>query len=230
MSNLFRSILNYFYSSTRGLGAAFDPRLSTGSLALFGFEKMFHLFRGFLRLRKLIFLGTRVRIRGQHRLTLGKRISISQYVEIDARSINGITIGDSSTIDSFAILRSSGVLRNLGIGIHIGHYTSIGARNFLHGGGGIVIGRGCLLGPDVKIFSENHVISSLDVEIRDQGEIRSEVVIEDDVWVGAGAIILAGVHVGQGAVIAAGSVVTRSIPAGSIVAGVPARVIRMRGV
>jgi len=52
------------------------------------------------------------------------------------------------------------------------------------------------------------------------------VVVEDDVWLGLGVVVLKGVTIGQGSVIAAGSVVTRSVPAGVVVGGVPARVLR----
>ena len=57
---------------------------------------------------------------------------------------------------------------------------------------------------------------------------NGDIIIEDDVWIGENAVILSGVHIGQGAVIAAGAVVTRDIPPYSIVAGVPAKILRYR--
>ena len=60
----------------------------------------------------------------------------------------------------------------------------------------------------------------------EQGITAEGIVIEDDVWLGSGSIITDGVHIGKGAVIAAGAVVTKDVPAHTIVAGVPARVIR----
>lgn len=57
---------------------------------------------------------------------------------------------------------------------------------------------------------------------------KGDIVIEDDVWIGCGSIVLSGVHIGQGAVIAAGSVVTRDVPEYAIVGGVPAKVVKFR--
>jgi acetyltransferase-like isoleucine patch superfamily enzyme len=57
---------------------------------------------------------------------------------------------------------------------------------------------------------------------------RGGITIEDDVWIGFGAVVLDGVHIGSGAVIGAGSVVTRDVPAQAVVAGSPARVLKYR--
>jgi acetyltransferase-like isoleucine patch superfamily enzyme len=132
------------------------------------------------------------------------------------------------TVDIGAVLRGSGVIRNLGVGISVGQNSAIGAFNFLHGGGGIDIGSNCLLGPYVQIFSENHDISDDMTPIRTQGEVRGRVIIGNDVWIGAGSIVLASVNIGDGAVIAAGSVVTKDVAAFAVVGGVPAKFIKSR--
>lgn len=94
--------------------------------------------------------------------------------------------------------------------------------------GGVSIGRDTLVGYRTQILSVNHSIPPVGEKIPPSGDQPGHIRIENDVWIGAGCIITAGVTVGQGAVIAAGSVVTKDVPANSIVAGVPARVIRMR--
>ena len=115
--------------------------------------------------------------------------------------------------------------RNVSIGNNVG----FNAGCWLNGGGGITIGDHVLFGPRVIIHSANHRFDRLDVPICEQGHDHKEVVIEDNVWVGAGCIILPGVTIHSGAVVAAGAVVTQSVPANAVVGGVPARLIRMRG-
>ena len=94
---------------------------------------------------------------------------------------------------------------------------------------GVRIDRYSLLGPNVAIVGNDHLYSRAGVPIafagRPDGEITS---IGKDVWIGYGATILAGVRVGDGAIIAAGAVVTKDVPAYSIVAGVPAKHVRDR--
>lgn len=88
----------------------------------------------------------------------------------------------------------------------------------------IVIGDDCLIGPHTCIFAINH---PLDPEKRKTGVAKgAEVHIGNSVWIGGNCTILPGVAIGDGAVIAAGSVVTKDVPAGAVVAGNPARVIK----
>ncbi|MCB9159898.1 MAG: CatB-related O-acetyltransferase [Caldilineaceae bacterium] len=86
-----------------------------------------------------------------------------------------------------------------------------------------------MMAPDVTIVGENHRFDRLDLPMRLQGYQRFPPVrIEDDVWIGARAIILPGVTIGQGAIIGAGAVVTKDVPAYAVCAGNPARVLRLR--
>jgi acetyltransferase-like isoleucine patch superfamily enzyme len=226
---LIRSLIDHAYGSSRGLDSGLDPELSTREAIAFVLGKLAHRATGVLRGFPRAYVSTSARLRGRSRLNLGSQVSLGRHSMIDARSLEGIDLGDRVTVDDFAVLRASGVMRNLGKGIRVGARTSIGMGNFLHGGGGIDIGTDCLLGPYVSIFSENHVSTDPHRPIREQGEERSPVRIEDDVWIGAGATILAGVHIGSGAVIAAGAVVTKDVAARGIMAGVPARDIGTRG-
>ena len=93
--------------------------------------------------------------------------------------------------------------------------------------GDITIGDSVMLGPKVVLWSRDHGMDS-GVVMRRQPHVVEPIVIGDDVWISAGAIVLKGVTVGNGAVIAAGAVVTRDVAAGAIVAGVPARQIGSR--
>lgn len=109
-----------------------------------------------------------------------------------------------------------------------GGRLEIGAGTFVNAGVSMCaeelvrIGRRCQIGPRAMIIDT-------DFHVPGDPLRRSRprpVVLDDLVWVGAAAMVLKGVHVGRGATIAAGSVVTKDVPAGTVVAGVPARVVR----
>lgn len=89
-----------------------------------------------------------------------------------------------------------------------------------------------MFGPNVMLIGGDHnsgVIGSYMYDVREKRPGDDlPIVIRDDVWVGAGAIILKGVTVGEGAIIAAGSVVTRDVDDYSVVGGIPARLLKMR--
>ena len=106
----------------------------------------------------------------------------------------------------------------------IGEGTWIGAFTVIDGSGGLVIGRGCDISSGVHIYT--HSSAKRCVSGRRFPEVeRQPVRIGDRVFIGAGAIINMGVEIGDEAVVGAGAVVTSDVPARSVVAGVPARVV-----
>lgn len=112
--------------------------------------------------------------------------------------------------------------------ISIGSHVGIGEYSLLDGDGSLTIGDYVRIASHVSIVTFAHNFDNCDLPIKLQGKKLEPVVIEDDCWIGTGAIILGGVRVGRGSVVGAGSVVTKDLPAYSIALGVPARVIRNR--
>ncbi len=112
--------------------------------------------------------------------------------------------------------------------IRIGTGTWIGQQCFLHGAGGLTIGKNVGIGPAVKIITSSHKADSRKKPVLHTSIEFKKVVIEDDCDIGVGAIILPGVTIGEGAIIGAGSIVTKDIPPYSIAVGNPARVIKTR--
>ena len=110
----------------------------------------------------------------------------------------------------------------------MGDRSSIGPHGYIGCSGGITIGNDVMMGPGVRLFSENHETADTHKTIRDQGVKWAPIVIEDGAWIASGVTITAGVRIGAGAVVAAGAVVTLDVEPGSVVAGVPARKLRQR--
>jgi acetyltransferase-like isoleucine patch superfamily enzyme len=110
----------------------------------------------------------------------------------------------------------------------IGDGAWIGQQCFLHSAGGITIGRNVGIGPGVKIITSRHAEEGIDKPILHSRIDFAPVVIEEDVDIGVGAILLPGVRLGRGAQVGAGAVVTKDVPPYGVAAGVPARVIRTR--
>lgn len=112
--------------------------------------------------------------------------------------------------------------------ISIGERTGIMHNCDIYGLGGISIGKDVMIAPYCKIISSNHNFSDPDLSMNQQGYTSEPIKIEDNCWIGAGAIILAGVTIGQGAVVGAGSIVTKDVLPYTIVAGNPAKLIKER--
>jgi acetyltransferase-like isoleucine patch superfamily enzyme len=211
-----------------------DPNLSLAGLwAIFAYRTPAYL-RGklyqftFQRCAGNLFAGAHLTLRSRRLMRLGRSVILEDYVAIDALSQQGVTLGDNVTIARGTLIQCTGVVRNLGVGLQIGNNSAVGAFSFLGAQGGITIGSNVIMGPKVSFHAENHQFTRLDLPIRLQGESRQGICVQDDCWIGSGSIILDGVTIGEGSVVAAGSVVTKSVPPYSVVAGVPARMIKSR--
>lgn len=112
--------------------------------------------------------------------------------------------------------------------VHIGAHCNFAQNVFITGGGGVRIGDWVGFGPDVKVWSVNHRFDDPDTHWQLQGWDEKEVVIEDDVWLGAGVFVMPGVTIRRGAIISACTVLNKSVPAYAIVAGNPGRVVGWR--
>lgn len=134
-----------------------------------------------------------------------------------------IEIGSNVYVGHYTILK--GYYKNKMI---IGDGTWIGQQCFFHSAGGLTIGCNVGIGPGVKIVTSSHGLDELDKPILHSTIHFAPVVIGDDCDVGVGAIILPGVRIGRGAQVGAGAVVASDVEDYAIVAGVPARVVRMR--
>jgi acetyltransferase-like isoleucine patch superfamily enzyme len=211
-----------------------DPAFTPSTLLSVLWERFWQVLRGSyykLRFKKssgLLFVGKNVTIRNPQLITTGSNITIKDNVSIQALSRNGIQFGDNVMIGQQTIIECTGVVRKLGEGLKVGNNSNFGDYNFVGVRGFVEIGNDVLFGPRVNIHAEDHVFVHLDIPIRKQGETRQGIRVEDNCWIGSGAIILDGVIIGTGAVVAAGAVVTRDVPPFSIVAGVPARVVQTR--
>ena len=138
----------------------------------------------------------------------------------------GLRIGDHCHI--FAGCKLMIDLISASSGITLGRNVAMNFNCYIDGSGGVEIGDYSLLGVNVVILSSSHRFDQPGKLIQQSGKIFQPTRIGSDVWIGSNAVIRAGVEIGRGSVIGAGAVVTRSFPEYSIVAGVPARLMRAR--
>lgn len=151
--------------------------------------------------------------------------SNNSVVSILSNGLQNVKFGGENNIPEFCVISGT---------CSLGFRTTLGKNNFIFGD--VSIGKYCQIGAFVAFHSSNHPVNYLTTYINlrlfdgELGNLKNinPIVVGHDVWVGHGATILSGVSVGSGAIIGAGSVVTKDVPAYSIVGGNPARVIRYR--
>jgi acetyltransferase-like isoleucine patch superfamily enzyme len=165
---------------------------------------------------------------GAWRLRLGRRLRLDGLAFVGPGC--SLEVGGQATLE---LGRWSWLGHGCKIRVHEGN-VSIGAKTVLgqectisayqH----VSIGRECVIADRVMLIDFDHGMVEVERPIRLQGIYKHDVRVGNNVWIGYGACILRGVTVGDNAVIGTGAVVTRDVPANAVVAGVPARVIRMR--
>ena len=151
----------------------------------------------------------------QHR---GKHSVIHRSARMDTPPYRKFSLGDYSVVESFACIN------NVVGDVLIGDHTRIGLHNTIIGP--VKIGNHVNLAQGITVTALNHNFDDTNKRIDEQGVSTKAVTIEDDVWIGANAVILPGVTIGNHCVVAAGAVVTKDVPPHSLVAGVPAKVIK----
>lgn len=177
--------------------------------ALFGFQQMgVELYLRGLTYRKLsdgkkIHVGRFVVFVGRDRIKLGENVCLYGFDYLNAEGDQGyIKIGERSHIDQFCVL---------------------------YGQGGLEIGKFSAIASGVKIYSQsNQYKYNLNQKIIDQPVVYKKVIIGDDVWVGANAVILPGVRIEEGAIVGACSLVKDDVPTYAIVGGIPAKIVGWR--
>lgn len=163
---------------------------------------------------------------GSH-IRCGKNVKFEDYAEIHGLC-ERLVFGDNVTISRGVMIRPSSYYGNdYGKGLVMGDNSSIGPHGYVGCSGKITIGKNVMFGPKCSLFAENHVFSDTESSIKSQGVQQKGITVEDDCWIGSNVIILDGVTIGRGSVIGAGTLVTKDIPAKSIV--VDKRNLVMRG-
>ena len=148
----------------------------------------------------------------------GRGSVVHRSVRMDTPPYRRFSLGERSVIESFSCINNA-------VGdVVIGHHTRIGLHNTIIGP--VTVGNHVNLAQGITVTALNHNFADASLPIDEQGVSTLPVTIEDDVWIGANAVVLPGVTVGTHSVVAAGAVVSRDVPPYSLVAGVPAKVIK----
>jgi len=191
----------------------------------FGLYLRKHLYRYlFCRVGRNVLFGKNIALRQPCKIRIGNNTIIDDYCQliVDGENSKGIELGDNIILNQN--VRLSGTFLKVGNNTKLNYNCTIGFSD------GVEIGENVLIGAYSFIIGEGtHRFDRTDIPIIEQGkESKGGIIIEDNVWIGAGVNILNGVRIGRDSIIGTGSVVTKSIPEFSIAFGNPAKVVKKR--
>lgn len=154
----------------------------------------------------------------------------SPFCIVKIKSGRIFKIGNHSSIGDFTKVCVDDEIDEKISKLVIGDYSYIGDYNNIRAAGGdIIIGNYCLISQHITMVASNHSIAKNKLIYKQPWDTnKTDIIVEDDVWIGAGCVILPGTIIHKGAIIAAGAVVTKNVPEYAIVAGIPAKVIKFR--
>lgn len=205
-----------------------DDRIPTLYIVRLCHKYGWMMVRGSIKHFKGVFIGRNVKLYCPGLLSIGHGTKIHDNVKIDALSTDGIRIGNNCVIGDNSKIEATGSLAHLGKGVCIGNRSTFGSDCYFGAAGGITIGDDVVAGQYIRFHSENHNYNDLSKLIKDQGVSHKGIQIGNNCWIGAGAVFLDGARLGDGCVVGANSVITKSFPPNSVIAGVPAKVIKVR--
>lgn len=229
-----RHVLNLIIGKLKSQEYIIDANINGLDLLMIICRRLLLFHRGLIKrigLKKcgrIVFCGKSVKLYYKNRIEFGNGITLGDYVEVDALSINGVSAGNNLMLGNYSIIRCTGTIKKIGKGIKIGNNCGIGDYCFFGAAGGITIGNDVIMGQNVRFHSENHNFAEIDIPIRVQGVSHKGILIGNDCWIGAGCVFLDGVNVGDGCVIGANTLVNKDIPPYSVAVGNPVRVIKNR--
>lgn len=177
----------------------------------------------------ILLVGKGVQITHGKHIRCGKNVKFEDFSEVHGLCSDGLNFGDYVTISRGVMIRPSSYYGgDYGVGLTMGEHSSIGPYGYVGCSGRITIGKNVMFGPKCSLFAENHVFSDTECSIKSQGVQQKGITIDDDCWIGSNVTILDGVTIGKGSVIGAGTLVTKDIPAGSVVVDKREKMIRER--
>jgi acetyltransferase-like isoleucine patch superfamily enzyme len=177
------------------------------------------------RVGRGVVFGQGVVLRHPAKIELGDGVVIDDLVVLDAKgtSNRGIRIGDGVFLGRGTILSCKDG------DIVLGDHTNIGFHSEVFSGSSVTVGRHGLFAAYTYLVGGGHEFERAGTPVLEQARTSAGITLGDDVWLGAGAKVLDGVKIGSRVAVGAGAVVTRDLPDGVVAVGVPARVVRERG-
>lgn len=171
---------------------------------------------------KKVAFGRGLIIRNPAKIQLGRGVLIDDYATLDVRGKQSfITLDNFSTVGRFTTIAAKHGTISLGQGCNIGTYCRIATNSVIEIGASTLIAAYCYIGPG------NHIQGDQEKPlIEREMDIRGGVKIGEHCWIGTRATILDGVNIGDRAIVGAHSLVKDDVPAGAVVAGTPAKIIK----
>lgn len=228
------SVLNAILKVAGKENFEFDPAIPTSYIFRQCWKYGWMMFRGmfyslvYKNISRSIFVGKKIKMISKKNISIGSKTKIQDGVYIDALSRKGVKIGENVVIGRNSRIECTGSLQSVGKGVIIGDRTTFGNDCIFGAAGGIEIGDDVVAGQLIRFHSENHNFTDVSKLIRDQGVTHKGIKIGNNCRIGSGSVFLDGSQLGNGCVVAANAVVTKKFPDNVVIAGVPAKIIKVR--